>query len=60
MGIFIAIPIVVSGRGDVLALPEKLHFGQFAGLAVLVLVGWLLYRTGVKSKALGDAEPGPM
>jgi putative OPT family oligopeptide transporter len=60
MGIFIAIPIVVSGRGDVLALPEKLHFGQFAGLVVLALVGWLLYRTGAKSKALGDAEPGPM
>ena len=29
------------------------------GLAVLLAVGWLIYRTGAKSKALGDAEPGP-
>ena len=27
MGIFIAIPIVVVGSGEVLALPEALHFG---------------------------------
>jgi len=27
---------------------------------VLAIVGWLLYRTGAKSKALGDVEPGPM
>lgn len=59
MGIFIAIPIVVSGRADVLALPEQFHFGQIVGLAVLLAVGWLIYRTGAKSKALGDAEPGP-
>ncbi|WP_299346261.1 oligopeptide transporter, OPT family [uncultured Pseudoxanthomonas sp.] len=59
MGIFIAIPIVVSGRADVLALPEQFHFGQMVGLAVLLAVGWLIYRTGAKSKALGDAEPGP-
>ena len=60
MGIAIAIPIVVSERADVLALPEQFQFGQLVGLAVLVVVGWLLYRTGAKSKALGDAEPGPM
>jgi putative OPT family oligopeptide transporter len=49
-GILIAIPIVVSGRADVLALPESLHFGQIVGLAVLVVVGWLLYRSGAKPK----------
>jgi putative OPT family oligopeptide transporter len=60
MGIAIAVPIVVSERADVLALPEQLQFGQLVGLAVLVVVGWLLYRSGAKSNALGDAEPGPM
>jgi putative OPT family oligopeptide transporter len=49
-GILIAIPIVVSGRADVLALPESLHFGQIVGLAVLFVVGWLLYRSGAKPK----------
>jgi len=59
MGIAIAIPIVVSARADVLALPAQFQFGQWVGLAVLVVVGWLLYRSGAK-KALGDVEPGPM
>ena len=45
MGIAIAIPIVVSERADVLALPAQFHFGQFVGLMVLAVVGWLLYRT---------------
>ena len=60
LGIAIAVPIVVSGRADVLALPESFQFGQWVGLAVLIVVGWLLYRVGTKSRALGDAEPGPM
>jgi putative OPT family oligopeptide transporter len=47
-GILIAIPIVVSGKADVLALPESFHFGQFAGLAVLAVVGWLLYRSATR------------
>jgi putative OPT family oligopeptide transporter len=48
MGIFIAVPIVMSGRADVLALPAGLQFGGWLGLAV---VGWLalmLYRTGTR------------
>lgn len=49
MGILIAIPIVVSGRADVIALPEFLQQGQWVGLAVLAVVGWLLYRTGAKA-----------
>ena len=48
-GILIAIPIVVSGRADVLRLPEAWQFGQWIGLAVLVVVGWLLYRSGAKA-----------
>ncbi len=48
MGIVIAIPIVMSGRADVLALPAGLQFGGWLGL---VVVGWLalwLYRTGTR------------
>lgn len=61
MGILIAIPIVASGRPDVIALPESLQFGELLGLAILALVGWLLYRTGAKNKPVaGDVEPGPM
>ncbi len=48
MGIAIAIPIVVSGKADVLALPERFQFGQWVGLAVVIVVGWLLYRSGAK------------
>jgi putative OPT family oligopeptide transporter len=47
-GIIIAIPIVMSGRADVLALPAGLQFGGWLGLAI---VGWLalgLYRTGIR------------
>jgi putative OPT family oligopeptide transporter len=61
MGILIAVPIVLSGRADVIAVPESLQFGKYVGLAVLVLVAWLLYRTGANARpTLGDVEPGPM
>ena len=50
MGIAIAIPIVASARADVLALPEAWHFSQWIGLAVLAVVGWLLYRTGKRGE----------
>jgi putative oligopeptide transporter, OPT family len=50
MGIAIAVPIVASGRADVLALPEKLHLNQWWGLLLLAFVGWLLYRTGRKGE----------
>lgn len=48
MGIFIAIPIVVTERGDALALPESLHFGGWLGLALLAFIAWLLYRHAVQ------------
>ncbi len=50
MGIAIAIPIVVSARADVLALPAALHFNQWVGLGVLAVVGWLLYRSGARQR----------
>ncbi|WP_119718740.1 OPT family oligopeptide transporter [Cognatilysobacter tabacisoli] len=51
MGILIAIPIVATGRPDVIAVPETLQFGKYVGLVVLAVVAWLLYRTGAKAKA---------
>ena len=48
LGIVIAIPIVYSGRADVLALPEFLHFGELVGLAIFAVIGWILYRVAVK------------
>lgn len=55
MGIFIAIPIVWTSRGDILALPETLRTGegvaQLLGLAVLGFVAWLMYRTAIRSHA---------
>src|SRR3546814_11862542 len=59
MGIAIAIPIVVSGSADVLALPEQFRFGQLVGLVWLVLVGWLLYRRRRKQTRLGYVESVP-
>ena len=44
MGIAIAVPIVMSGRPDVLALPAGWHMGQGGGLLVLGVVALLLYR----------------
>jgi putative OPT family oligopeptide transporter len=60
VGIAIAVPIVLSERADVLALPAQWQLGQWFGLLVLALVGWLLYRSGTREKALGDVEHGPM
>jgi len=47
MGIFIAIPIVVVGSGEVLALPEEYHFGGWLGLIALVSLAVFLYRLAV-------------
>lgn len=48
MGIFIAMPIVFSGRSDVLALPTSLHFGGWLGLLMLGGLAWLMYRMATK------------
>jgi putative OPT family oligopeptide transporter len=45
MGIFMAIPIVISGRIDVLAvLPEPI--GAWPGVIILAGIGYWLYRVG--------------
>ena len=51
MGIFIAIPIVVAGSADVLALPESMQFGGWLGLLLLAVIAWLLFRTAMKREA---------
>lgn len=51
MGILIAVPIVMSGKADVLALPAGLHFGAGLGLVLVAGVAWLLYRTATKPSA---------
>ncbi len=51
MGIAIAIPIVITERADVLAVPVQLPAAQWIGLAVLAVVGWLIYRVGKRAEA---------
>ena len=51
MGIFMAVPIVVVGSAEVLALPEQWHFGGWLGLAMLAAVAVLLYRLAVGKEA---------
>jgi putative OPT family oligopeptide transporter len=48
MGILIAIPIVTSGRADVLALPESMQFGGWLGLAIVGGLAMMLYRAGTR------------
>ncbi|MNV70443.1 OPT oligopeptide transporter protein [compost metagenome] len=62
MGIAIAVPIVVSGQGDVLALPlggfadTWAMLSSWVGLFVLFLVGLLLYRIGKKGEAAAPSK----
>lgn len=53
MGIVIAVPIVLSGRADVLAAPGTFQFGPFVGLVVLAVVAGLLYRAAVRGSRAG-------
>jgi len=53
MGIFIAIPIVMAGRSDVLALGPGLQFGGWLGLLMLAGVAALMYRLAIRQ----DNEP---
>jgi putative OPT family oligopeptide transporter len=54
MGVLIAVPIVLSGRADVLALPEAWQFsgmaGSALGLALLALVAWILFRVATRER----------
>jgi putative OPT family oligopeptide transporter len=46
MGIVIAFFVWKFGNADVLALPEAFHFGEWLGLIVFVVLGYLFYRQG--------------
>lgn len=48
MGIVIAVPIVMVGRADVLALPDSMHFGGWLGLMILASIAILMYRLATK------------
>lgn len=48
MGIAIAVPIVLSKKADVLALPESWNVGMVGGMVVLALVTWQMYRTATR------------
>jgi len=48
MGIFIAIPIVMAGRDDVLALGASLHFGGWLGLLMVAGIAVLMYRLATR------------
>jgi putative OPT family oligopeptide transporter len=45
MGIIIAIPIVVVGSGEILAVPFDWQFGGWLGLLLLAGIALMLYRT---------------
>jgi len=49
MGILMAIPIVVYGRPDILALPPRLHFSQWLGILILVCLAVWLFRTATSA-----------
>ncbi|NND53777.1 MAG: oligopeptide transporter, OPT family [Gammaproteobacteria bacterium] len=48
IGILMAIPIVLSGRPDVLAAPDTLRMTAFASLAALCIVAAALWRVSVR------------
>ena len=50
-----AIPIVSTGRADVLALPVAWQFGQWLGLLALAVLALLLYRTATSAE-VGSPE----
>jgi putative OPT family oligopeptide transporter len=51
MGIFMAIPIVAAGEGDVLALPASWQIGgEWGGLLLLAGVAFWLYRVGLRGR----------
>jgi hypothetical protein len=56
MGIVIAIPIVIAGRADVLALPAGLRIGSSAALAALAALAYWLYRTATTRSAESTAR----
>jgi putative OPT family oligopeptide transporter len=52
IGVLIAIPIAATKNADVLAVPENFQPGQWAGLAVLLLIGWWMYNFATRHAKL--------
>jgi putative OPT family oligopeptide transporter len=51
VGVLIAIPIVATGRVDVLSVPLNIPYAQWFGLAILALIGRWLYRAAIQRTA---------
>ncbi len=51
IGIFMAVPIVVSSNPDVLALPASMQIGAPLGLAVVGAVVYAMYRVAAPRQA---------
>jgi len=49
IGVLIAIPIVITKDANVLAVAENLQPGKWAGVVVLILVGWWMHRFATRS-----------
>jgi len=59
VGVLIAIPIVLTGNVNVLALPASLHFNQWLGLVGLGLITWQLYRAACAKTAAAVTTHAP-
>ena len=64
-GIIMAVPIVLSGRADILALPQSLRLdeslsGKVLGLLLYAALGWLLYRVASRGGRPATASSGPL
>jgi len=55
MGIFMAIPIVIYGSADIMALPPEYQFGQWLGMVILAVLAVMLFRTATQRDAAGGA-----
>jgi putative OPT family oligopeptide transporter len=51
VGVLIAVPIVLTHRDDVFALPGGLQFGGWLGLLIVAALAGFLYRTAVANSA---------
>ena len=51
LGVLVAIPIVATGRVDVLSLPLQVPYAQWAGLLVLGVIARWLYRAAIRPAA---------
>jgi len=48
LGVLLAIPIVLSGDAEVLAVEESLRPGKWAGVAALAAVAWWMYHAATR------------